>query len=128
MTSPQAEGRATVGPGTPLPWHNGWESTISHGSSDFAEIPLPSGWIESAWVGSNATAESEANARYIVTACNAFPELLEALEEVLRYRRGEGKYRFAGLPDLERECAMFDAWQEVEAKCDAALAKARGQS
>jgi Lar family restriction alleviation protein len=50
-------------------------------------------------------------------------ELVEALQEVLRYRRGEGKYRFTGLTTSEREFAQFDAWQEVEAGCVATLAK-----
>lgn len=68
--------------------------------------------------------EREEAARLIAAA----PELLEALETVLRYRSGEGEFRFAHLPDDERSNACFDAWQEVEARATAALRKARGET
>jgi len=45
----------------------------------------------------------------------------EALELVLGYREGKGRFRFAGMPRQERENAAFDAWQEVEAKVREAL-------
>lgn len=59
-------------------------------------------------------------------AADTISDLLEALQEVLRYRRGEGEYRFVSLPADERENAMFDAWQEVETRVCAAIARAKG--
>jgi hypothetical protein len=67
------------------------------------------------------TRYSKATAAYLRGAADRMEAMAEALEEVLRYRRGEGKYYFANLPADERENVMFDAWQEVEAKLSAAL-------
>lgn len=51
-------------------------------------------------------------------------EMLSALKLVLQYREGRGRFRFVNLPPAERDCAMFDAWQEVEQVVHRAIASA----
>jgi hypothetical protein len=57
----------------------------------------------------------------------AAPDLYEALRTVLDYREGRHPYRFTG-SDETRASDAFDAWQDVETKVRAALAKARGEA
>ena len=63
-----------------------------------------------------------ANADLIAAA----PELLGALEEVMKFKRGDPPYRFTGHDDAERENAYWDGWRVVEDKILAAIKKARG--
>lgn len=50
-------------------------------------------------------------------------ELLAALREVMRFRRGEGKYNFQRLPESERDLAYIEEWEGVENMISAAIAK-----
>ncbi len=72
----------------------------------------------------NKTDPAEANARLIAAA----PELLEALEDVLRFHDGRGEYNFSGLSSEERANASFDAWQGVLVGIKGAIAKATGNA
>lgn len=100
-------------PGTPLPWQlegnweagrrlGGWLSTM-HPSPLFEMTPL---------VGSGENII--ANARYIVTACNAFPDLVDALESLLNSCGARGAYH---------ALKYADAIDSAEA----ALTKAKGE-
>lgn len=57
---------------------------------------------------------------------NAAPEMLQALEELMRFHEGEGEYNFMSLASLERANAADDAWYLVREKIAAAIAKAKG--
>lgn len=86
-------------PATPLPWHvglrqaeqivydaKGWavaNATVYHGESDLAE--------------------TKANARYIVHACNAYPRLVEALRAWLPKDAAEDGTQDAAMRALLRE-------------------------
>ena len=82
-----------------------WRSAGADGLSSLRD-PAPSGLAHSASIPS---AE----------------KLLAALELVMQYRRGEGRFRFSGMPDCQREIAMFDAWQEVEQVVVSAITAAK---
>jgi hypothetical protein len=43
------------------------------------------------------------------------------LADVVRYRRGLGRYNFSRLPDDERGIAALEAWEELETRIDAHL-------
>jgi len=49
-------------------------------------------------------------------------DALSLLADVIKYRRGIGKYDFSRLPDQEGENAAFDAWMELENRILAILA------
>lgn len=102
-------------PGTPLPWIVGafdmiWPaSDIEYRDGMWREkVPEPR-IIASASKGSMLPNEDRANAAYIVTACNAFPALVEAL-----------KAAKVVINMMERPDGMGD---EVNAALDARLAK-----
>lgn len=40
------------------------------------------------------------------------------LDEVIRYRRGLGRYDFSRYPSDERETRAIDAWAEIEAQIE----------
>lgn len=65
---------------TALPWKIGAYGDICYGAGDWSGVPLHTGWAEEAW---RDDATAKANAAYIVTACNALPILVEALEQML---------------------------------------------
>lgn len=116
-------------PGTPLPWravHNSWERSSIYGPSDqlIAECSISSDVCEE--TQDEFEAIMDGDAEYIVRACNSFPVLLEALEELMSFHKGEGEYNFASLPDLERMNEADDAWYVVRGKIEAAIAKAKG--
>lgn len=43
------------------------------------------------------------------------------LLEIMRYRRGIGKYDFSSLPVGERGAATMEAWEKIESEVDAHL-------
>ena len=47
--------------------------------------------------------------------------LQEALQLVMAYRRGEGRFQFDQMDQDQRDNALMDAWQEVEETICAAL-------
>lgn len=61
----------------------------------------------------------------LLADCREAADTIERYEAglrlVLAYRRGEGRFNFSSLPSQERDTAMFDAWQEVEAEVTDAL-------
>lgn len=65
---------------TPLPWST--NGTFVWITSDNTEIGKRGEDLAFVPAGENST-EREANAAYIVKACNAFPDLVEALKELL---------------------------------------------
>lgn len=83
---------ATVTPANPLPWHVS-QRNASDDPESVCGIGCAEGWIVADLWGSCVPRESEGdhfdtnlahqNARYIVTACNAFPALVEALRAVV---------------------------------------------
>ncbi len=52
-------------------------------------------------------------------------DTIEAMQAVLRdvraYNKGEGRFNFSALGNLDRENASYDAWQEIAKRIDAAL-------
>lgn len=73
-----------ITPGTPLPW-----KIIP---TPQAEIRIgynvQGNWLASVWSDASdeaLIAEAEADAAYIVHACNLYPELLEAAQKALNY-------------------------------------------
>ena len=66
---------------TPLPWNlkiredGDVRITDARGGSHYIKLASP--WLEGSW---EDDAEAKANAAYIVTACNALPILVEALQ------------------------------------------------
>jgi len=51
--------------------------------------------------------------------------LREALEAVMRFRRGEGEFDFAALPTDQIDNESHDRWQEVEQRICAVIAQAK---
>jgi len=51
--------------------------------------------------------------------------LREALETVMRFRRGEGEFNFSALPIDQLANESHDRWQEVEQRIYAAIAQAK---
>jgi len=51
--------------------------------------------------------------------------LLEALEAVMRFRRGEGEFNFSALPTDQIANESHDRWQDVEQRICAAIARAK---
>ena len=45
----------------------------------------------------------------------------DLLADVMRYRRGLGRYNFSRLPDEERSIAALEAWEELETRIEAHL-------
>jgi len=89
---------------TPLPWKQGMNSDLV--IDDQGNI------ICQAWtIGTDE--DVSANAAYIVQACNAFPDLVKALEELLRMSE---RHIFSDECLKERDAAR------------AALAKAKGEA
>lgn len=43
------------------------------------------------------------------------------LADVMRYRRGLGRYNFSRLPDDQRDIAALEAWEELEDRINAHL-------
>jgi len=43
------------------------------------------------------------------------------LADVMRYRRGVGRFNFSRLPDDERSLAALEAWEELENRINAHL-------
>jgi hypothetical protein len=60
----------------------------------------------------------EHNARVLMAERD---RLREALQLVMAYRRGEGRFRFDQMAQDQRDNALMDAWQEVEEMIRAAL-------
>ncbi len=72
---------------TPLPWRVDLEK-MSNGLIERSRAISISNeqWdIAAVWRDLETEGEAEANARYIVTACNAYPKLVEALEMAKRH-------------------------------------------
>jgi hypothetical protein len=46
------------------------------------------------------------------------------LADVLRYRRGLGRYNLSRLPEDQRSIAALEAWEELETRIENALSKA----
>lgn len=108
------EGGAMPAPGTPLPWSQYGEVVKS--TRDLREGGRITEWVCRALASDSLShcdgnAKRERDIRYIVTACNAFPEMLEALD----YARAA-----LGTP-------VPVSKRHVARKIDAAIAKARGQ-
>ncbi len=114
MTAKQApEGVGGPTPVSPLPWHV-FASRFAAEHRNAVEINDADG-LTLAWAQKFVppyTQQSEANARYIVHACNCFSELLEALEGIC----AEAEHMSMTM----RRRAIFNAGK-------AALRKARGQ-
>jgi hypothetical protein len=75
-----------VTPASPLPWTFGALTLANPGRERMirsAEDVLVAR-MYCGWGGHPSIPEMDANARYIVTACNAFPELLELLRSIRR--------------------------------------------
>ena len=51
--------------------------------------------------------------------------LLDALETVMRFRRGEGEFNFSAVPTDQIDNESHDKWQEVERRICAAIARAK---
>ena len=51
--------------------------------------------------------------------------LLDALETVMRFRRGEGEFNFSALPTDQLANESHDRWQDVEQRICAAIAQAK---
>jgi hypothetical protein len=68
--------------GTGLVW--GDCTLFEDGTPDRLGVPVTDGQLERPWAqGKGPTYnEMEANAAYIVRACNAFPDLVKAMEEI----------------------------------------------
>lgn len=106
-------------PGTPLPWSQSHRERYSSEykrmmySTDVyctkGETIATLAWYPDHRPDGSIGTHREANARYIVHACNTFPALVEALEGLERYLR---------------ETAHHNAPQAAAAR--AALAKAKG--
>jgi hypothetical protein len=50
--------------------------------------------------------------------------LFVALREVMRFRRGEGKYNLSRVPERDRELAYIESWEAVENMIAPALTRA----
>jgi hypothetical protein len=48
----------------------------------------------------------------------------ELLADVLRYRRGLGRYNYSRLPDDQRSITALEAWEELETRIENTLSKA----
>ena len=73
---------ATNKPATPLPW------SVDNGGDGEIEIWSPSEGarlIATVGDGLNVNADDEKNAAYIVAACNAYPELVAALQALAEF-------------------------------------------
>lgn len=96
-------------PGTPLPW--GLEDCGGFVFGCFIGTPTADICSMVDWPLEHAK-EQRLNAEYIVTACNAFPELLEALDGLIE------AFSTPDAGEVDRRLAMRDA--------HAVRAKARG--
>lgn len=108
---------------TPLPWEAASDGCLRRATPsgmDFLRIASP--WVESAW---NCDETAEANAAFIVRACNSHYELLEALEKAALWFRDYERQHRAKLTDEGNLKA--DTNEERAMFLEAAIAKARGQ-
>jgi len=108
-----------IKPGTPLPWvahpEMAWV-TSAHAPND---APVCALCVES--YGVNREPEAEANARYIVTACNAYPSLLAALKEAREALAGITPTQHIGEDEQHR--AFYSAARAALAKLDTLLSQ-----
>jgi len=104
---------STPAPGTPLPWISRAWSQEERGIQSAASHPKTGKPIHV------SGAAGKMDARYIVTACNAFPDLLEALEE-LNAAISDGLCN-AGSPGFDA-----DRLDRAQTSASAAIAKAKG--
>ena len=51
--------------------------------------------------------------------------LLDALETVMRFRRGEGEFNFSAVPTDQLANEVFDSWHEVEQRICDTIAQAK---
>lgn len=86
--NPVTQQEAGVGPGTALPWRLSDLGEIS-GFTDLIALTVSSGNIGQQWKIERERGpypnvpQARANAAYIVLACNSFPKLVEALEDLI---------------------------------------------
>lgn len=110
---------------TPGPWecvHNSWEvSTVySHGGHGvIAECPIDSGVCEETQY--HLEAVKDANAEFIVRACNSHYELLEALKELV----ASIDRRWEGSTTRQRENAISPRTEDALEAARTLIAKAR---
>jgi len=117
---PENNSAGAPAPGTPLPWE-----ASEHAEGTVFEIIAKDNdetYVASCHFGSPTVepylashSQAKANARYIVTACNAFPDLLEALEDLASLVLGTGETDGLSPPE----------WQRL-ANAQEAIAKAKG--
>lgn len=96
----------TKGKHTELPWEVTKDGMINSIKDDY--IPIFSPWREDAW--EDDPKEAQANARFIVQACNNFEALREALESV----------------EKELLCAFEDMATQKSIKCDMGVSEWEG--
>jgi hypothetical protein len=53
--------------------------------------------------------------------------LLDALETVMRFRRGEGEFNFSAVPTDQIDNEVFDSWHEVEQRICDTIAQAQAK-
>jgi hypothetical protein len=130
----KGEGRVVPLPGTPLPWALDAEWSGELHGSDGTVIALLLGseqsfqtfTIDPTKARLGHSPERHANAAYIVRACNAFPELVEALEEARTFIDAEPALNDHSCPGAS--CARCKRRLEAFTKVNSVLAKSRGQS
>lgn len=99
-------------PGTPLPW--AMSEDLDHNDNPYVSVESKAGHGV-IYVSDHAEREDRQDAAYIVTACNAYPDLVEALKLAL------GELSQAPMILTVEECEELDRVANV---ARAALAKA----
>src|SRR5690606_35641585 len=139
----QGRGSMTeIKPGTPLPWgiSHGFALTDLDRAAHYVAGPDPKSvgikiatpWIEGAWDHDD---EAKANAAYIVTACNAYPSLLNGLREARdalklasnRLARCAVEVLGSGKVNQYEWAEWADGASEMAAKLDTLLSQEGGQ-
>ena len=114
---------------TPLPWDvseqewgDGPIYVVQFEHPDFTVSDIATAWTKDSHERPDMPLPAKANAEYIVRACNAYPELVAALEAIAKdiYNTVDG-------PDGSGVYA-FAVSRHAEALLSAALAKARGEA
>jgi hypothetical protein len=105
-------------PASPLPWHAC--DPHPHLVRDKRGTAIFECWFRGEWQRGD-TPDAEQNARYIVTACNAFPELVEALRQLDEFQCTYHGYTQDDMPGNEH----YSGWlMRIVVAARAALAKA----
>jgi hypothetical protein len=59
-------------------------------------------------------------------AADTIEEMGSVLQDVRAYDKGDERFNFSALGNIDRENASYDAWQEIATRIDDVLAKATG--